>query len=104
MTVTASAQETAEEVDDLVVGDAEVTRRPDAGLPNPDYKGGDHPYVSEDGVRSLCCRMLVLIALLGSIEGRFKGLVKIKLCLPPLRCVGQVQCRASKPYECGLIS
>jgi len=37
-------------VDDLVVGDAEVSRRPMAGLPNPDFKGGDYPYVSEEGV------------------------------------------------------
>lgn len=35
------------------MGDAEVTRRPESGLPNPDYKGGDHPYISDEGVSAV---------------------------------------------------
>ncbi|KAF5842635.1 ribose-5 phosphate isomerase-related protein [Dunaliella salina] len=42
-------EETAEEVDDLVVGDAEVSRRPVSGMMNPDFKGGSHPYISDEG-------------------------------------------------------
>eukprot|EP00983_Pelagomonas_calceolata_P027482 862997-Pelagomonas_calceolata.AAC.3 len=43
------ANETAEEVDDLVVGDAEVSRRPLSGMSNPDFRGGGHPYISDEG-------------------------------------------------------
>eukprot|EP00200_Dunaliella_tertiolecta_P014950 CAMPEP_0202411452 /NCGR_PEP_ID=MMETSP1128-20130828/21980_1 /ASSEMBLY_ACC=CAM_ASM_000463 /TAXON_ID=3047 /ORGANISM="Dunaliella tertiolecta, Strain CCMP1320" /LENGTH=269 /DNA_ID=CAMNT_0049017169 /DNA_START=45 /DNA_END=854 /DNA_ORIENTATION=+ len=42
-------EETAEEVDDLVVGDAEVSRRPLSGMSNPDFRGGGHPYISDEG-------------------------------------------------------
>eukprot|EP00197_Chlamydomonas_leiostraca_P002409 CAMPEP_0202859272 /NCGR_PEP_ID=MMETSP1391-20130828/1462_1 /ASSEMBLY_ACC=CAM_ASM_000867 /TAXON_ID=1034604 /ORGANISM="Chlamydomonas leiostraca, Strain SAG 11-49" /LENGTH=301 /DNA_ID=CAMNT_0049538295 /DNA_START=28 /DNA_END=931 /DNA_ORIENTATION=+ len=42
-------EECAEEVDDLVIGDAEVWRRAVPGTPNPNPRGGDNPYTSPEG-------------------------------------------------------
>ncbi len=43
-------EEAAEAVDDLVIGDAEVWRRAVPGSRNPNPRGGDAPYISEEGV------------------------------------------------------
>eukprot|EP01025_Chloroclados_australasicus_P025753 TRINITY_DN2567_c0_g1_i16.p1 TRINITY_DN2567_c0_g1~~TRINITY_DN2567_c0_g1_i16.p1 ORF type:complete len:348 (+),score=63.64 TRINITY_DN2567_c0_g1_i16:127-1170(+) len=42
-------EEIAEEVDDIVLGDAEVWRRPSEAKPDISPSGGDSPYVSPEG-------------------------------------------------------
>ncbi|KAI8473591.1 MAG: ribose-5 phosphate isomerase-related protein [Monoraphidium minutum] len=44
-------EEVAEELDDIFLGDAELWRRPSEGASNP--RGGDNPYVSEDGQHTI---------------------------------------------------
>lgn len=56
-------EETAEEVDDMFVPDAEVWRRPTSGTANP--RGGNDPYISEEGHNILDVRFYESYSLAG---------------------------------------